>query len=197
MFATTPHTFGRPIATAVRGRRPSSSELRPGCRGGGRGAILDAGPGRVAAVIGEPIIASVGGAIPDARIDMAAGREICDRHGVLLILDEVLTGFGRTGRRFAADHWEVVPDLLVMGKGVSGGYAPLGVAARQHVRDAFESQGAAFEHVFTFGGHPVSAAAGLAVLEIWEREQLTERAAALETTFTAALDRLREHSIRG
>jgi adenosylmethionine-8-amino-7-oxononanoate aminotransferase len=161
-------------------------------------AILDARPGRVAAVIGEPIIASVGGAIRPQDDYWPLVREICDRHGVLLILDEVLTGFGRTGRRFAADHWGVVPDLLVMGKGVSGGYAPLGaVAARDHVRAAFEGPGVAFEHVFTFGGHPVSAAAGLAVLDIWEREQLTERAAGLEAVFTAALDRLREHPFVG
>ena len=94
-------------------------------------AIVAAGPGRVAAVIGEPIIASVGGAIPPQPDYWPRVREICDRHGVLLILDEVVTGFGRTGKRFAADHWGVVPDLLVMGKGVSGGYAPLGaVAAR-------------------------------------------------------------------
>jgi adenosylmethionine-8-amino-7-oxononanoate aminotransferase len=161
-------------------------------------AIVTAGPARVAAVIGEPIIASVGGAIPPQSDYWPRVREICDRHGVLLILDEVVTGFGRTGRPFAADHWGVVPDLLVMGKGLSGGYAPLGaVAARRRVRAPFEEHGAAFEHIFTFGGHPVSTAAGLAVLRIWERERLTERAAALEGSFTAALDRLREHPFVG
>jgi adenosylmethionine-8-amino-7-oxononanoate aminotransferase len=161
-------------------------------------AIIASGPERVAAVIGEPIIASVGGAIPPQPDYWPRVREICDRHGVLLILDEVVTGFGRTGRRFAADHWSVVPDLLVMGKGVSGGYAPLGaVAARRHVRAIFEERGAAFEHIFTFGGHPVSTAAGLAVLRIWERERLTERAASLEAPFRAALDRLREHPFVG
>jgi adenosylmethionine-8-amino-7-oxononanoate aminotransferase len=161
-------------------------------------AIVSAGPGRVAAVIGEPIIASVGGAIAPPPDYWPRVRDICDRHGVLLVLDEVVTGFGRTGRRFAADHWSVVPDLLVMGKGVSGGYAPLGaVAARQHVRAAFADRGAAFEHIFTFGGHPVSTAAGLAVLRIWERERLTDRAAQLEGVFRAALDRLREHPFVG
>lgn len=161
-------------------------------------AIVAAGPGNVAAVIGEPIIASVGGAIAPQPDYWPRVREICDRHGVLLILDEIVTGFGRTGRRFAAEHWGVVPDLLIMGKGVSGGYAPLGaVAARHHVRAAFEDKGAAFEHIFTFGGHPVSAAAGLAVLRIWEREGLTERAASLEGAFRAALDRLREHPFVG
>jgi adenosylmethionine-8-amino-7-oxononanoate aminotransferase len=161
-------------------------------------AIVEAGPGRVAAVIGEPIIASVGGAIAPQPDYWPRVREICDRYGVLLILDEVVTGFGRTGRMFAAEHWGVVPDLLVMGKGVSGGYAPLGaVAARDHVRAAFADRGAAFEHIFTFGGHPIATAAGLAVLRIWEREALTERAASLEGAFRAALDRLREHPFVG
>jgi adenosylmethionine-8-amino-7-oxononanoate aminotransferase len=113
-------------------------------------------------------------------------------------MDEVVTGFGRTGRPFAVDHWGIVPDLLVMGKGISGGYAPLGaVAVRAWIREAFASSGSAFEHIFTFGGNPVAAAVGLAVLEIWEREGLTERVAALESRFRAALDGLREHAFVG
>jgi adenosylmethionine-8-amino-7-oxononanoate aminotransferase len=161
-------------------------------------AILEAGPDHVAAFIAEPIIASVGGAIRPPDDYWPRIREICDRYGVLLIADEVVTGFGRTGRDFAMDHWNVVPDLLVMGKGVSGGYAPLGaVAVRRHVRAAFADAGAPFEHIFTFGGHPVSCAAGLAVLRIWERERLTERAAGLEGAFRVALDRLREHAFVG
>ena len=161
-------------------------------------AILAAGPGRVAAFIAEPIIASVGGAIRPPADYWPRVREICDRHGVLLIDDEVVTGFGRTGRTFAMDHWGVVPDVIVMGKGLSGGYAPVGaVAARAGIRSVFADAGAAFEHIFTFGGHPVSMAAGLAVLRIWQREALTERAAALEGAFVAALDRLREHPFVG
>jgi adenosylmethionine-8-amino-7-oxononanoate aminotransferase len=161
-------------------------------------AIIETGPGRVAAFIGEPIVASVGGAIRPQDDYWPRIREICDRYGVLLIADEVVTGFGRTGRDFAMQHWAVVPDLLVMGKGVSGGYAPLGaVAARRSVRAAFEDAGAAFEHIFTFGGHPVSCAAGHAVLRIWQREGLTARAAALEGAFRGALERLREHPFVG
>ena len=161
-------------------------------------AILAAGPGRVAAFIAEPIVASVGGAIrpPDAYWPRI--REICDRYGVLLIADEIVTGFGRTGRDFAMQHWGVVPDLLVMGKGVSGGYAPLGaVAVRRAIRATFEDTGTPFEHIFTFGGHPVACTAGLAVLRIWEREHLTQRAGSLEGAFRAALERLREHPFVG
>jgi adenosylmethionine-8-amino-7-oxononanoate aminotransferase len=155
-------------------------------------AILAAGPERVAAFIAEPVVASVGGAIWPVGEYWPMIREICDRYGVLLIADEVVTGFGRTGRDFAVDHWGVVPDLLVMGKGISGGYAPLGaVAIRTAIRTAFEEHGAAFEHIFTFGGNPVAAAAGLAVLDVWERERLTDHVAELAPGFTAALEPLR------
>ena len=130
---STRRTSGRSTAIAARGPTPIRTAAHAAAAEV-EAAILDAGPGRVAAFIAEPIVASVGGAIRPQADYLPQVREICDRHGVLLILDEVVTGFGRTGRRFAADHWGVVPDLLVMGKGVSGGYAPLGaVAARQHV----------------------------------------------------------------
>jgi len=161
-------------------------------------AIIAAGPGRVAAFIAEPIVASVGGAIrpPDEYWPLV--REICDRYGVLLIVDEVVTGFGRTGRPFAVDHWGIVPDLLVLGKGVSGGYAALGaVAARRPIRAAFVDAGTPFEHLFTFGGNPIAAAAGLAVLAIWERERLTDNVAQLEPEFRAALEGLRRYPFVG
>lgn len=155
-------------------------------------AIQAAGPERVAAFIAEPVVASVGGAIWPVDEYWPMIREICDRHGILLIADEVVTGFGRTGRDFAVDHWGVVPDLLVMGKGISGGYAPLGaVAIRTPIREAFEEHGAAFEHIFTFGGNPVAATAGLAVLDVWQRERLTDHVAELAPGFTAALEPLR------
>ncbi len=161
-------------------------------------AIVAAGPGRVAAFIAEPIIASVGGAIRPPDDYWPRIREICDRHGVLLIVDEVVTGFGRTGKTFAVDHWNVVPDLLVMGKGISGGYAPLGaVAVRAGIRAAFADAGAAFEHIFTFGGNPIATAVAGTVLAIWERERLTDNVVALEPVLRTALDRLREHPFVG
>jgi len=157
-------------------------------------AILDAGPGRVAAFIAEPVIASVGGAISPPDDYWPLIREICDRYGVLLIVDEVVTGFGRTGTAFAIDRWGVVPDLLAMGKGISGGYAPLGaVAVRDPLREAFRRSGSSFEHIFTFGGNPVSMAAGLAVLDIVDREGLIGRAATMEPAFRAALEPLRAY----
>jgi adenosylmethionine-8-amino-7-oxononanoate aminotransferase len=156
-------------------------------------AILAVGAHRIAAFIAEPIVASVGGAIRPQDGYWPEIREICDRYGVLLITDEILTGFGRTGRPFAVDHWGIVPDILVMGKGIGGGYVPLGaVAARSFVRQGFIDAKSAFDHIFTFGGHPVSTAAGIAVLEIWEREDLTQRVAEREATFADLLGELRD-----
>jgi adenosylmethionine-8-amino-7-oxononanoate aminotransferase len=155
--------------------------------------ILRLGPERVAAFIAEPIVASVGGAIQPQAEYFPRIREICDRHGVLLIVDEVMTGFGRTGRHFGIEHYGVVPDLMIMGKGISSGYAPLAaVAVRDHVRAAFVEAGVAFEHVFTFGGNPVAVAAGLAALDIYRREGLAERAAHHAEAFAAALKPLEE-----
>jgi len=161
-------------------------------------AILTAGPEYVAAFIAEPVVASVGGAISPPPEYFPMIREICDRYGVLLIADEVVTGLGRTGKAFGLDHWDVVPDILVMGKGLSGGYAPLGaVAVRTKIRQAFVETGAAFEHIFTYGGNPIAAAAAIAVLDIWTRENLVDNVASLSGDFDQALQRLREFDFVG
>lgn len=161
-------------------------------------AILSAGPERVAAFIAEPVVGSVGGAISPPPEYWPMIREICDRYDVLLIADEVISGFGRTGAAFAVDHWGVVPDLLVMGKGMSGGYAPLGaVGVREHVHEVFDAKGVAFDHIFTFAANPVSMAAGLAVLDIWEHERLTQNVQGLRAEFASVLDGLREYPFVG
>lgn len=161
-------------------------------------AIQTSGPDQVAAFIVEPIVASVGGAIPPQPEYFPMIREICDRYGVLLIVDEVVTGLGRTGRPFGVDHWNVVPDLMIIGKGLSAGYAPLGaVAARSEIRQAFVDRGVPFEHVFTYGGNPVSAAAGLAALEIWEREDVLGNVIELAGHFAASIETLRAFDFVG
>jgi len=151
--------------------------------------IVAEGPESVAAVIAEPVVGSTAGALvpPDDYWPRLA--EICRRHGVLLIADEVMTGFGRTGRRFAVDHWGVVPDILVGGKGLTGGYAPMGgVFAREEVMAPIAARGDDFMF-FTYGAHPAACAASLAVLDILEREALVERAARVGEEL---LGRLRE-----
>src|ERR1700754_5081211 len=127
-------------------------------------AILNEGPETVAAVIGEPISAAAGVHTPNAYY-WPAVRRICDRYGVLLIFDEVITGFGRTGTMFASEHWGVVPDITTVAKGLTGGYVPIGATiASKHVADAFTGEHSPFNHRFTFGGNPAAFAAGPAPL---------------------------------
>ncbi|HLC20802.1 MAG TPA: aminotransferase class III-fold pyridoxal phosphate-dependent enzyme, partial [Candidatus Methylomirabilis sp.] len=118
---------------------------------------------------------------PDGYLQ--ALREICDRWGILLILDEVITGFGRTGLLFGCQHWNVVPDIMTVAKGMTSGYLPLGAAiTTQRIFDAFlgePDEGVHFSQVSTFGGHPVACAAAIANLEILLRERLWENAASV------------------
>lgn len=140
-------------------------------------AILDAGADRVAAVFAEPVPGPGGVLVPPAAY-WPRLREICDRHGVLLVADEVVTGFGRTGRWFACDHWRVVPDIMILGKGMTGGYQTLAaLALRRRVAERLARR--QVPHGFTYSGHPAACAAALACLGIIEREGLVERAAAL------------------
>jgi adenosylmethionine-8-amino-7-oxononanoate aminotransferase len=104
-------------------------------------------------------------------------REICTRYNVLLIADEVMTGFGRTGRRFGVDHWDVVPDILVGGKGLTGGYMPMGmIAVKESLIEEVERAKAEFMF-YTYSSHPVACAVADEVLAIMERERLVERSA--------------------
>ena len=140
------------------------------------GLIQYSGPQNVAAFLFEPLSgATLGAAVPpEGYLQRIA--ETCRKHGVLLIADEIMTGMGRTGAPFAVDHWGVEPDMILVGKGLASGYAPLGaVIAAPHVAEAIASGSGAFPHGFTFQAHPVSMAAGHAVLDILEREQLFDR----------------------
>lgn len=135
------------------------------------------GPGTVAAVVLESVVGANGVLVPPPEY-WPMVREACDRHGTLLIADEVLTGFGRTGRCFAFEHFDVVPDMICVAKGLTGGYAPLGaVLVHDRVASHFD------EHVLACGltnyAHPLGCAAGVEALRIYEDEQLFERAAAL------------------
>src|SRR5690606_19306460 len=150
--------------------------------------ILAEGPDTVAAVIAEPIVGSTAGALVPPVGYWPRLAEICRRHGGLLIAAEVLTGFGRTGRPFAVQHWNVTPDILVGGKGLAGGYAPMGgVFASEAVVAPLAARGEELMF-YTFGAHPVACAAADAVLALLERERLVERAA---TVGAALLARLR------
>jgi beta-alanine--pyruvate transaminase len=146
----------------------------------------------VAAVILEPVMGA-GGVIPPPDGYLTAVAETCRLHGILLILDEVITGFGRLGTWFGSQRLAIDPDLMVLAKGLSSGYAPIGaVAATEAVHEAFVDPSGELElpHGYTYSGHPVSCAAALANLDILEEEDLPGRAASLEKAFQSALSSL-------
>ena len=145
----------------------------------------------LAAVIVEPVSGSAG-VLPPPVGYLERLRAVCDAHGILLIFDEVITGFGRLGSAFAAQHFGVVPDLMTTAKAITNGVLPMGaVFASRAVHDAVIDSGAEgaieFFHGYTYSGHPVAAAAGLATLEIYRREGLLTRVAGLAETWEAAI----------
>ncbi|MBX3030721.1 MAG: aminotransferase class III-fold pyridoxal phosphate-dependent enzyme [Chloroflexi bacterium] len=136
--------------------------------------LMYEGPQTVAAIIVETIVGTNGILIPPDGY-MQGLREICDRHGILLIADEVMAGFGRTGAWFAIDHWGVVPDLITMAKGLTASYLPLGaVGMRRAIADAFQDR--VFYGGLTYNSHPVGCAAALATIAVYEEDGLIERA---------------------
>ena len=149
----------------------------------------------IAAVIVEPMQGSTGVIVPPLGY-LERLRSICSRHGILLIFDEVITGFGRVGANFAAQRLQVTPDAIVFAKAVTNGVVPLGgVIVKQDIHDAFMSgpeQSIELFHGYTYSGHPLACAAALASLETLEREQLVARAAHLERVLEDAVHSLRE-----
>jgi putrescine aminotransferase len=139
--------------------------------------ILELGPDKVAAFIGEPIQGAGGVIIPPSSYWPEVQR-ICDEHGILLISDEVICGFGRLGEWFGADYFDTRPDLMPFAKGVTSGYLPLGgVLVSDRVADVLIDKGGEFFHGYTYSGHPAACAVALANIDIIERENLVERVA--------------------
>ena len=161
-------------------------------------AIEHEGPKTVAAFIGEPISMAAGTHIPHPDY-WPTIREICEKHGVIMICDEVITGFGRTGKMFATEHWGVQPDITTVAKALTSGYLPIGAAiARKEIADAFiGDEDSTFRHLITFGGNPASCAAGLANLDIMESEGMVQNSAEMGDYLYERLQTLYEHSIVG
>jgi beta-alanine--pyruvate transaminase len=149
----------------------------------------------IAAVIVEPVAGSTGVLVPPKGY-LNRLREICDKHGILLIFDEVITGFGRTGQPFAAQTFGVTPDMIVMAKGISNGCVPMGaVAVKQGIHDAFMTGPEhliEFFHGYTYSSHPLACAAALGTLATYEEEGLLTRAGELQGYFAEAV-----HSLKG
>src|SRR6516165_7016906 len=185
-----PHTYSREHQAFTKGEPEWGAHLADDLE---RIAALH-DPSTIAAVIVEPMAGSTC-VLPAPKGYLQRLRAICDKYGILLILDEVITGFGRLGFAFAAERYGVVPDMITFAKGVTSGTVPMGgVIVRAGVHDAFMSGP---EHVielfhgYTYSAHPLACAAGLATLDLYRREALFERARALEPKFADAAMTLR------
>ncbi|MBP1970053.1 adenosylmethionine-8-amino-7-oxononanoate aminotransferase [Virgibacillus natechei] len=153
----------------------------------------------IAGIIMEPLITGGGVLIPD-QVYVKEVEKICKRHGVLLIIDEVICGFGRTGKAFGHKHFDIKPDIITMAKGLTSGYLPLSVTAvRKDLYESFKSSedNSHFRHVNTFGGNPTACAVALKNIEIMEQENLTDRAAVLGNRLQQELEELRSHPYVG
>jgi hypothetical protein len=160
-------------------------------------AILREGPESVAAVYLEPVQNS-GGCFPPPPGYFQRVREICDRHGVLLVSDETICAFGRLGYYFAADRYGYQPDIITAAKGMTSGYAPIGaMIVSDRIMEPFLKDTAAFLHGITFGGHPVSCAVALANLDIFEKEDLLGHVLSTEDAFRTTLNKLNDLPIVG
>ncbi|MCB4770580.1 aspartate aminotransferase family protein [Ancylobacter sp. Lp-2] len=181
-----PHTYDRDKQAFSKGEPEWGAEKADALEG--LVALHDAQT--IAAVIVEPMAGSTGG-LPAPKGYLKRLREICDKYGILLIFDEVITGFGRLGFPFAAERYGVVPDMITFAKGVTSGAVPMGgVIVRKHIHDTFMSGP---EHVielfhgYTYSGHPLACAASLATLDLYRDEALFERARAMEPIFADAV----------
>ena len=151
------------------------------------------GPELISAFIGEPIQQGFGVLLPPKEY-WPIVREICDKYGILLIIDEVICGFGRTGKMFGFEHFDINPDIITLAKGITSGYVPLGaVGCTDEVMEPIEI----FNHLHTYGNHPVPCAAGLKTIEILKREKLVENSRVLGKYFLESLRTLVHHPIVG
>ena len=186
-----PHTHDLARNAFARGEPAHGAELADDLER----IVRERGADTIAAVIVEPMAGSTGVLVPPKGY-LTRLREICDRHGILLIFDEVITGFGRLGTPFAADYFGVVPDMMTVAKGLTNAAVPMGaVFVRHGIYDTVVNatpSGIELFHGYTYSGHPLAAAAGLATLELYQTEGLFERAASLAPQWEQAL-----HSLRG
>ena len=158
--------------------------------------LLELGPNTVMAFMAEPVVGATAGAVPSVPGYLKRVREICDRYGVLLILDEVMCGMGRTGTLHACEQDGVAPDLMTIAKGLGGGYQPIGaVLLSRQIFDAFANGSGMFQHGHTYIGHPMACAAALAVQEVIERDDLLANVRTMGALLRTRLDeRLGQHA---
>jgi adenosylmethionine-8-amino-7-oxononanoate aminotransferase len=156
------------------------------------------GPESVSAFIAEPMVGATAGALVPRDGYFQKIREICDRHDVLFISDEVMTGMGRTGKNFGIDHWKVKPDMIAVAKGTSSGYTPMGaVIVKEEIHRVIQEGSGAFVHGHTYSQNPLSAAIGSAVVEYLLKHDLISRSAEMGKSFHRALKKLERHDFVG
>ena len=177
------------------GQAPTGAELADDLER----AAQNVGADTIAACIVEPIAGSTGCLVPPVGY-LERLREICDHHGILLIFDEVITGFGRTGKAFAADTFGVIPDIITMAKALTNGAQPMGATAvSDKVRDVIFNSATdkciELFHGYTYSGHPAACAAGLATMNVFKHENLFERAAGLSDYFLKSMLSLQDLSL--
>jgi adenosylmethionine-8-amino-7-oxononanoate aminotransferase len=160
--------------------------------------ILEQGADTIAAFIAEPIIGSSGGAMVPTLEYYSRVHDVCEKYDVLFIADEVMAGMGRTGRWFSFEHFDVVPDIVVIGKGITGGTAPLSaVVAKEEIVDVIARASGYFNHAQTYSHTPVICAAGLATIKYLKQHRLVERCREMEAIFFAHLSRLERFPVVG
>ncbi len=189
MIRHTPHIEPCYCYRCPYGKKPTDCGLP--CAEALERTLLYEGPDSVAAFIAEPVVGASAGTLVPPPGYWPRIREICDRYGILLIADEVMTGAGRTGRNLALHHWEVKPDIVTLAKGLSGGYAPLGATVcREAIYETLAGGSGELVHGFTFSQHAVAMASGVAVLRYLKEKKLVERSASMGAYLLARLREL-------
>jgi len=192
----TPHIVPAYCYRCPCGRNPDNCELE--CADDLEKTILSEGPDSVSAFMAEPVVGATAGALVPKDGYFQRIRAICDRYDVLLIVDEVMTGIGRTGRNFAVEHWGVKPDMIVCAKGLGAGYYPVFcVVTTAAVHRAIKEGNGNFIHGHTYSQNPLACATALAVLDYIERHDLVRRSASLGVYLLEKLQSLYRHDIVG
>jgi adenosylmethionine-8-amino-7-oxononanoate aminotransferase len=176
---------------------PETARISTNDIAGVRRTIAELGPDNIAAIIAEPVIGT-GGVIGPVEGYLEGLADLCSRHDILFIADEVITGFGRTGHLFASQRWAITPDMVTMAKGITSGYAPLGgVLVSPRVADRFFDGPDApiFRHGLTYSGHATASAVALANLDVLDEEDLVEQSGWLEGVLAKAVEPLSDHEL--
>ena len=192
----TPHIFPCYCYRCPFGKHPKTCDLE--CAESLERTIKYEGPESISAFMAEPVLGATAGAVVPKDGYWQRIREICDKYNILLIVDEVMVGIGRTGKNFAIEHWDVIPDIIVTAKGLSSGYTPVGaVITKQKIHDAVRDKSGQFVHGYTYSQNPLSMAVGAEVLKYIKDKKLVERSEKMGKYLLKKLNELKNLSFVG